>query len=79
MQPGTDRGWIRSVVPGVGVARSYRREWLRRDLVAGDEATGVPWQQLFGARVIVGGDAGVLRGERGRDEQQRPGEGEAER
>ena len=30
-----DRGWIDGFVPGVAVARSYRRSWIRPDLSAG--------------------------------------------
>ncbi len=54
------RGWIRSFVPGVGVARSYRREWLRRDLVAGVVLTallvpqGMAYAELAGLPPVTG-------------------------
>ena len=58
MDPG--RGWIRSFVPGVGVARSYRREWLRRDVVAGVVLTallvpqGMAYAELAGLPPVTG-------------------------
>jgi high affinity sulfate transporter 1 len=54
------RGWIGSVIPGVGVARSYRREWLRRDVVAGVVLTallvpqGMAYAELAGLPPVTG-------------------------
>jgi len=62
-QPGqTDRdaGARASVVPGIGVLRSYRREWLAKDLVAGLILTallvpqGMAYAELAGLPAITG-------------------------
>ncbi len=54
------RGWIGSFVPGVGVVRSYRREWLQRDVIAGVVLTallvpqGMAYAELAGLPPVTG-------------------------
>ena len=54
------RGWILSLLPGVGVARTYRREWLHRDVVAGLVLTallvpqGMAYAELAGLPAVTG-------------------------
>ena len=57
---GPVRRWIESLVPGISVARSYRREWLHRDLVAGLVLTallvpqGMAYAELAGLPPVAG-------------------------
>ena len=54
------RGWIGSLLPGVGVARTYRREWLHRDVIAGLVLTallvpqGMAYAELAGLPAVTG-------------------------
>ena len=58
--PRPSRGPLAALVPGVGVARSYRREWLRRDVVAGLVLTallvpqGMAYAELAGLPPVTG-------------------------
>lgn len=53
-------GWIAEWIPGLRVARSYRREWLRSDLVAGLSVAavampvGIAYAQLAGFPPVYG-------------------------
>jgi len=57
---GAGRGWIGSLIPGVAVARTYRREWLHRDVVAGLVLTallvpqGMAYAELAGLPAVTG-------------------------
>ena len=54
------RGWIGSLLPGVGVVRTYRREWMHRDVVAGLVLTallvpqGMAYAELAGLPAVTG-------------------------
>jgi len=54
------REWIGSLLPGVGVARTYRKEWLHRDIVAGLVLTallvpqGMAYAELAGLPAVTG-------------------------
>lgn len=54
------RGWVGSLLPGVRVARAYRREWLHRDVVAGLVLTallvpqGMAYAELAGLPAVTG-------------------------
>ena len=58
--PRRPHGPLAALVPGVGVARSYRREWLRRDAVAGVVLTallvpqGMAYAELAGLPPVTG-------------------------
>ena len=59
-QPGGLRGRVEILLPGVTVARTYRREWLHRDLVAGLVLTallvpqGMAYAELAGLPPVTG-------------------------
>ena len=54
------RGRVGSLLPGLGVARTYRREWLHRDVVAGLVLTallvpqGMAYAELAGLPAVTG-------------------------
>ncbi len=58
--PGPVRGRVESLLPGVAVARTYRREWLHRDVVAGLVLTallvpqGMAYAELAGLPAVTG-------------------------
>ena len=58
--PRSTRGRLETLVPGIGVARRYRPEWFRRDLVAGIVLTallvpqGMAYAELAGLPAITG-------------------------
>ncbi len=53
-------GWIGSLLPGVEIARAYRREWLHRDVAAGLALTallvpqGMAYAELAGLPPVTG-------------------------
>ena len=57
---GDGRGRVGALLPGLGVARAYRREWLHRDVAAGLVLTallvpqGMAYAELAGLPAVTG-------------------------